>query len=123
MTKRENMYRAIETHGENLKFIFGLNIDAVVLSKKVHRIEVFAHKKTEDYCNGLIETDEWDSMAEKILKRLDSLLHFRDKGIPVVVNTDARGYALKIPAEYVTEHNMRIYTDWGNNGILAPEFN
>ena len=37
-------------------------------------------------------------------------------------NGDARGYALKIPDNYMRENNIRLFTDWGGNGILAPDF-
>lgn len=63
-----------------------------------------------------------DMEGEKILTALDKVLHFRKTGVPVVMNWDARGYALKIDDAHVRAHNLEIHTDFGGNGILAPEF-
>jgi hypothetical protein len=124
MNKRERMNKQIFEHGMDLKRIFGWDKDEpMVLAKKVHRIEMKAHKLAEDYCNGLIESDDWyDIKEKKILKGLDKLLGFTKKGIPVIVNGDPRGYALKIDDEYVRTHNLKIHRDMGGYGILAPEF-
>lgn len=43
--------------------------------------------------------------------------------VPVFVNGDARGCALKIEAEYVSEHKLDIHKDWGGYGCIAPEIN
>lgn len=42
--------------------------------------------------------------------------------VPVFLNRDPRGYSLKIPDEYVSEHELDIHRDWGGYGILAPDF-
>ncbi len=39
--------------------------------------------------------------------------------VPVFINRDPRGYALKIREEAVM--GMRIHRDWGGYGIIAPE--
>lgn len=41
----------------------------------------------------------------------------------VFVNLDPRGYALKIDDEYMRAHNLKLHTDMGGYGILAPEIN
>lgn len=46
---------------------------------------------------------------------------WHDKGVKVFLNGDARGYALKIHDSYVKEHNLKIHTDWGGYGIIAPD--
>lgn len=124
MTKKDRMRDQIMTHGLKLNRIFNLNrIDPVTLSKQVHRLEGKAHRLAEDYCNGLIESEDWLEIKEKkILKSLDKILNFNSQNIPVFVNGDPRGYALKIEDDYVREHNLDIYRDWGGYGILAPEF-
>ena len=127
MNKRDRMNEQVLRHGFNLKRIFFDDpyegIGPVELAKKVHSIEVKAHKLAEDYRNGLIESDDWyDIKEKKILDRLDKVLNFRERGIPVFVNGDPRGYALKIDEAYVREHKLEIHRDWGGYGILAPEF-
>ncbi len=52
------------------------------------------------------------------------------KLVPVFVNRDARGYALKINDEWLnqqrsradTVHKAVIHRDWGGYGIIAPDF-
>jgi hypothetical protein len=41
--------------------------------------------------------------------------------VPVFVNGDPRGYALKIQDEYVSENSLDIHRDMGGYGILAPD--
>ena len=40
----------------------------------------------------------------------------------IKINTDPRGYALKIEDSYVKEQKLDIHRDWGGYGILAPDF-
>ena len=124
MNKKERMYQQIENHGANLNAIFKTGLDNIKLAKKLHRLEVKAHKLAEDYCNGVngVTTDNWKEKSDQILKSVDKVLNYEKKGIPVFVNGDARGYALKIDDEYVRENNIKIHKDWGGYGILAPEF-
>jgi len=124
MNKKERMYQQIENHGKNLNLVFGLNEDPVKLAKKLHSIEAKAHKLAEDYCNGEngVDTETWPDLTDKILDRLDKIIGFRKLNIPVFINGDARGYALKIDDEYVRVHELKIHKDWGGYGILAPEF-
>jgi hypothetical protein len=123
MTKRERMYEQIFNHGVNLNRIFGLDLDPIKLSKKIHSLEVKAHRLTEDYCNGLLTTDELSKICDKsIFAPLDRILGFTAKQIPVFINNDARGYALKINDDYAQEHQLNIFRDLGGYGILAPEF-
>lgn len=49
-------------------------------------------------------------------------MNFRAQNIPVSVDGDHRGYALKIKDEYVRAHNLKTHKDWGGYGILAPDF-
>ena len=107
MNKRDRINEQILQHGFNLKRIFFDDpyegIGPVELAKKVHSIEVKAHKLAEDYCNGLIESDDWyDIKEKKILDRLDKVLNFRERGIPVFVNGDPRGYALEHGCECIS---------------------
>lgn len=119
----EKQEKAIRRHGEQIQVIFPVarEIDAVELCRKLRIIESKAHRAAEQYCNGEINNDGWDYAMDTTLNRLDRLLRFKDAGVPVIVNGDARGYALKIESEYVAAHDLKIYRDWGGYGILAPE--
>lgn len=41
--------------------------------------------------------------------------------VPVFINRDPRGYALKIDDGWMREHNAELHRDWGGYGIIAPE--
>lgn len=128
MNKRVNLYREIEQHGKNLKKFFRLRgIDPIELSKKLLRLEKKAHKFAEDYCNGTggIDSENWEDKTKPVLDAVDKILGFRKKNIPVFLNGDARGYALKIKDDYtkqMREQGKPIYSDWGGYGIIAPDF-
>jgi hypothetical protein len=125
--KKDRMNEQIRKHGEDLNKIFNLNEDPDKLSRRVHRLEVKAHRLSTARCNGQIDGRDYDVLTDKILKSLKKVLSMNDTyqpqcTIPIFVNGDARGYALKIKDDYVREHDLKIHKDWGGYGILAPEF-
>lgn len=128
MDKKRRMNVQIIQHGEHLRTIFGLDDSALNLAKQVHRIEAKAQRLALDYCNGTTKhghncpEDFIETEGARILDALDKILDFRKSGIPVFMNWDPRGYALKIASEYTRSHNMDIHRDWGGYGILAPDF-
>jgi hypothetical protein len=129
-TVKERMYQQIRRHGEDLKALFKLpgDIDSIKLCKSILRLENRAHHLSTQYCNGDIDYDVWDIETDKILLKLDSILGYKAKNIPVFVNGDCRGYALKIKSKYILDNRNTlgfapIYQDLGGHGILAPEFN
>jgi uncharacterized protein related to proFAR isomerase len=140
MNKKERMYEQIRKHGENLNQVFGLNKDPIKLAKKLHSLEIKANHAATCLLNtntlNLIELnrqtgydvkqateDEQEAFFENILNKVDKILNFKAKNIPVYINYDARGYTLKIKDDYVKQNNLKIYTDWGGYGIIAPDFN
>jgi hypothetical protein len=127
-TKTE-MYKRIEAHALNIAVIFGIKITCgngkngfVVLSKSLFRLENKAHKIATDYCNGVITEVQAGEAETKILNALNKILGYREKNIPVCLNFDARGYALKIGSEYVKKHVLKIERDLGGYGLIAPDF-
>ena len=123
-SEKIKMYQDIENHGAKIINIFNLAADTgpLELCKKLHRIERKAHRFSTDYCNGVIDTDGWPDVIETILKSLDKILNFTAQGIPVFVNGDARGYALKIDSDYVRDNHLKIDRDMGGYGLIAPDF-
>lgn len=123
-TKKSRMYDKITKHGENLNKIFGLDEDPVALCKKLLRLENKMTRVNTDWVNGDIEEDEQDKVEKQVLASLDKILGYKAKGIPVFVNTDPRGYALKIKDDWVRKNRdkYQIYSDMGGYGILAPKF-
>lgn len=127
MNRKERMNEQIMAHGENLKRLFNVDMDADKLARKIHSLEVKAHKLAEDYCNGEngVDSENWEDLSGVILNKVDKVLNFKRQGIPVFVNGDARGYALKIDDNFMRGYlskGGRLHTDWGGYGILAPEF-
>ena len=62
----------------------------------------------------------FDTTIEKLQEQVKKII----PGVPFFINHDARGYALKLKTEDVDKlfkAGIRIYTDWGSYGILAPE--
>jgi uncharacterized protein YwqG len=106
-------------HGEILKQVFKLdkNKDPIALCKQLFRLENKAHKISEDYANGYI--DDIDKYILPIEKSLDKILGYKKKGIPVFINTDPRGYALKVESSYAFK--TQLPRDWGGFGLIAPD--
>ncbi len=121
-TRKSRMYDEIRQHGSQLQAIFPKTreLDPVALSKKLHRLEAEAHHAATDWCNGDINESAWERSTASVLDRLDKILGFRAAGIPVFVNGDARGYALKI--DDTDARNLHIHKDWGGYGIISPTF-
>lgn len=118
------MYEEIQKHGENLNQIFNTGLEPVALCKKLRTLEAKAEKLAVDYCNGEngITSDNWSDKIAPVMVRVDKILNYAKKGVPVFLNGDPRGYALKIDDKYIRENNINIYRDWGGYGIIAPDF-
>ena len=115
------MYRNIFNHGENLKKVFSLpsDTDPVKLCKKLFSLEAKAYKLSMQSCNGDIEMEQWEAETGLILDSVNKILDYKDKGISVFANGDARGYTLKIKAKDTPSY---LFKDWGGFGIIAPDF-
>ncbi|QGH73415.1 MAG: hypothetical protein [Podoviridae sp. cty5g4] len=122
LTKKEKMYKAIEDHGIKLNEIFRTEYDDIVLCKKLRQLEIKGHKIAIALCNGEIASDEIEVESDKVLNKVDSLLGFRAMAVPVFLNLDPRGYALKINDEWMRESQCKLHRDMGGYGILAPDF-
>lgn len=116
---KPDVLERVKRHGEQLNAIFHTTLDPVTLCRKLRRIEAQAGKVMLDYCNGSIDLEQVDPYTEKTLDKLDKLLNFRAQNVPVFINRDPRGYALKIESEYARD--VRIHRDWGGYGIIAPD--
>ena len=117
--QKETLYKNIKKHGDNLKAIFKIDIDSTKLCKMLFRLENKAHQLATDFCNGDINQLEWDTKGDKILAKAETIL--KDKK-NLLLNGDARGYALKIDDKYIRDNNLTIYRDFGGYGIIAPDF-
>lgn len=120
MNKQERIQFHKTNHLEQLKAIgFVGNFD------DLRKLERKATRCNLQYSNGNFDTDIFHAKLEKIENELKTF--FVNETLPngVFINTDPRGYALKlhsdqnpfIQGEYRNKINSR---DWGGNGILAP---
>lgn len=124
MTKKERQREQILRHGLRLQRIFktGDRIGPDALARRLHRIEAEAHRLAERECNEQLPEGYSEKVEASILRRLDVLLGFKALGIPVIVNGDPRGYALKIDDAWMREHcDIELHRDMGGYGIIAPE--
>ena len=121
MNKHERMIERIIKHGQNLNNIFDTMYNPLDLCKKLRRLEVKGSRVAEDYCNGVIDLEKLEIMKEDLLKKVNKILDFQSKNIPVFLNSDPRGYCLKIDSKYVRKNNIKIHTDMGGTGILSPD--
>jgi len=118
---KQTMYQQIERHGDNLNVIFNTGIDPVKLCKQLRRLELKANKIATDWCNGDngINSENIDSHIQPVLKSVSKILGSK---YPIKFNGDARGYALKIDSKIMAANSLKLYTDWGNDGIICPDF-
>ncbi len=134
-TQRKTMLERIEQHGRNLLAIFpeATERDPVKLCKKLRRLEAKAAEIGLRMCNGPQYAEgEADAATEAVLVKVNTLLQnrgcdttARDRPrVPVFINRDPRGYALKIADGWMRDcqHELPLYKDWGGYGIIAPDF-
>jgi hypothetical protein len=111
----------VRKHGEQLQSLFPATrgSDPVNLCRKLRRLETEAHNIALKACNTGDDTDAEEAVT---LAKIDKVLDFTGAKVPVFINLDARGYALKIDSDWMREHReVRLYEDWGSFGIIAPD--
>ena len=122
--RKTKLYELITIHGERVKKFFNMpaSTDPIALCKRLRRLEVQAQRVQDVHAQG-----EYEISAIKeagLMCKLKDLLmpdstpeEFLNKKI--FLNTDQRGYALKISDEVVKGHEFA--RDWGDFGIIAPD--
>lgn len=125
----------IRQHGETLLTIFpnATERDPIKLCKKLRRIEREGAAFALRCCNGpeFASEEEQEAEHDRILNKALALLNTDTATVPVFLNQDPRGYALKIDDEWMRASvgreqfydtpARRLHKDWGGYGILAPE--
>lgn len=127
--------KAIAEHGEKLMAIFpdATERDPVKLCRKLRALEVKAGAVALRLCNGPEYPGEHDAdkILDGVLGKVNKLLGNYQLGakmtvrVPVFINRDPRGYALKIRDDYMRSvgDNLPLQRDMGGYGIIAPEIN
>lgn len=125
MTKRDLRKKHLEAHYkalERLAHKCGLEkVDGKKFSVRLFGLERLADKWAEDYCNGVIPEDVYNVRKQDITLGVQSLFNGKLKGF--FVNSDPRGYALKIKSEVLQSEyaDIGLQRDWGGYGLLSPE--
>jgi hypothetical protein len=117
-SKAARMAARIENHGQKLNAIFNTGLDPVTLCKKLRRLEAKQTWASEDYCNGVIDDDQFEIIKTRTR---DAVIKILGTKVPVYINSDPRGYALKIDDQVVRDLQLDIPRDWGGYGLLAPD--
>lgn len=120
---KQTVFKEKIIHTVNLSKIFDISIEQVSkIYPRLKRIESEGHRLAERYCNGDIDNVEYDNSINKLQNRLKLLFPINEKYKLIQFNGDPRGYYLKISDEYVKQHDLTIYRDWGGYGIICPDF-
>lgn len=132
-TKTESRETRIIRHGRNLLAIFpnATEQDPGTLCRKLRRLEAKAAAIALRLCNGPEFEggyDEVDRLTDSILVQVTTLLgnhepndQLHEPIVPIFINRDPRGCALKIRETWMNEHNPKLEKDWGGYGLIAPE--
>lgn len=113
--RRANHHAALETLRAP-----GVTTPGLTLWRKLRTIEKGAERVILHYCNGTggVNTENIDAKLEPFRDQVRSLFGKTPKGF--FINTDPRGYALKLDPEKCTVPEG-MGTDWGRYGLLADE--
>ena len=114
----------IEQHGRNLLAIFpgATERDPVNLCRKLRRLERQGNAIGLRMCNGPEYAEgEDDAATDAVLVKVNAILGNVDGPVPVFVNRDPRGYALKIDDSWMKANRPTLHSDWGGYGIIAPD--
>lgn len=113
--RRTNHHKALET----LAYQVNCTTQGLALWRQLRRIESWFTVYSTRYCNGTIDSEPFEDVKQQAYNRLSKVFGGR---IPdgVFINSDPRGYALKLDNEKVTIPEG-MERDWGGNGILAAE--
>lgn len=118
---KQKQYTALE---ELAKACDVQNANGEKLYKALRKWENAANKASLDYCNGELKGEQFHPFIEHVQNEVFELFNCKLRGL--FINTDPRGYSLKIRDTLVRGEgkysNIRIYTDMGGDGILAPDF-
>lgn len=127
LTKAKRKQAQLENHYKALEMLLAacggnktkLRIETI--SNRLRALEAKYNRLATDYCNGDISTDKWGEVSGEGEKEVQYYFNGNLKGLQI--NGDARGYALKINDETkrTVYQEINLQTDWGGNGLLAPE--
>lgn len=98
-----------------------LNVEASTFWRIARREECNLKRTAERFANGEISEDKMNEIQAIAINRVLRCFEspYRLENV-MFVNSDPRGYSLKVDFEGVKKSGL--YTDFGGFGILAPEY-
>lgn len=112
--RRMNHHKALET----LAYQVNCTTPGLALWRQLRRIETWFTVHSTRYCNGTLDSEEFEKIKQQAYNRISKVFGSIPDG--VFLNSDPRGYALKLDNEKVSIP-QGMETDWGGYGILAAE--
>lgn len=120
----------IAKHIENVQRIFPGTKDAdpTTLAADLRGLERAAHFAALRFCNdaGYYNSGQHEKNVKHITRELRELLKWKPGDPRVFIDSDPRGYALKIDdgdlRQLFEKKGYDIERDWGGYGILWPNF-
>lgn len=95
------------------------------ISVALFKLETEANGRALAYCNGELPMAQFEHFKHYVTRTIGKLFGQVPAGF--FVNSDARGYALKIDNENAQGKALieacQMHKDWGGYGILSPEIN
>jgi hypothetical protein len=95
----------------------GCQLTGLQIWRKLRLVENRVNHAALDYCNGEIDSDQWETVAQDAGRAVKRIFGWVPDGF--FVNGDPRGYALKLDNEKIVLPE-KIHRDMGGYGILAP---
>jgi hypothetical protein len=125
MTKQQRREKQLNKHYEimqNLARFHGSNLDGKYITTKLLQLEKNASIAALNWCNGVFTQENYEDATVTIKPKAQALFNNKLEGF--FINSDPRGYALKITSEQtqiLREKGIILHTDWGGYGILSPD--
>jgi hypothetical protein len=127
--RKEALARRRAAHHAALEKLRGpsCTLTGLQIWRRLRKLEVKASRIATANCNGEAYEGERPKTGEvwkmEIRSKIGQILGreigaYKEHGI--FINTDPRGYALKLDAVNSATVPDGMYTDWGGYGILAP---
>lgn len=88
------------------------------LWRSLRRVECVFTQISTAYCNGESSEAQWEAGKNRAVAGVHRALGCEPAGL--YINSDPRGYALKIDPEQGGFIPEGMHKDWGGYGILAP---
>jgi hypothetical protein len=125
MNKKERKNLQLQRHYAAIEKLVsicgGSKLATKTISNRLRHLEAVAHRAATDYCNGELQIEDFNVIEKDITEKVQKFFNGKLQGF--FVNTDPRGYALKIKDKVLKEtySEIGLFTDMGGYGLISPE--